>query len=539
MHLLNFWPFIPWKRLHPIALDLFVGEPASYIGNILYNCKKMHEIGTPFVCSKFDWLKTYKNVPRYNKFPLNNSGYLDCDAGEEFLNIYGRTLKERLVEILDENNLEKIYGYCKADSFSSRVTLWLLSELKSEGFIKDALLHLILPNANEGTQQHENVLDALKNTAVHIENKNIDSVVLLKNEVHGRNAKNSKGVPDISRCLEIIKKSFLIHPSSPIPDFFYSKNQILTYSYGCKKYPKKNDLIHEHVEAMTTLAIIQNFISANLNNNCKKAHFVLQIHPKYKNYDLSTTILQTARKLLPQTTTISTCIITSRSQYIEIAGVFAGIKTDIAKSYAITDESSDEESSVIPKDKAPTPEPIQLPKIDQASVIPQIKSYAIVKTDVLDSMAIHALSCLEPVTKECFGTVYADKEGKIVKYHPIDSEEYTLRYQNAVKFTAEFYEHVRRLSKLYEDIGLRLAGDNHSHPDGPPLQSKADKEFNRSFWKTARNTCFITAIWYGRGNKEWKLQKNGFEAVKEIAGKLVKIRAYAGGENTDKMLKII
>lgn len=166
-------------------------------------------------------------------------------------------------------------------------------------------------------------------------------------------------------------------------------------------------------------------------------------------------------------------------------------------------------------------------------------SQVIVSKEILDSMAAHAISCLEPAVKECYGTVYADKEGNIVKYHPFDSEEFTLRTEGSVNFTGEFYYHVKRLSKLYEHLGLRLAGDNHSHPNGNSQQSNNDIAFNESFWRNSRNTCFITAINGGSGSSDWIINKNGLEAKRKIGEHLIKTRAYAGTGKGKKKIIII
>ena len=202
----------------------------------------------------------------------------------------------------------------------------------------------------------------------------------------------------------------------------------------------------------------------------------------------------------------------------------------------IFDFSSQEDDTDPPPDEEDAP-PLPLPETDAE----QDPSAYIVKVteDVLNSMAIHAISSMKPVVKECYGTIYANAQGVIVKYHPIDSEDYTLRSSSRVSFTQEFYNHVRRLAELYKAIGLRLAGDHHSHPNGSPEQSENDIAFNKSFWKTRRNTCFITAISkHADGNEYWEVRSNGYEVSRKMGGYLVRIRAYAGSGNDGKKIII-
>jgi proteasome lid subunit RPN8/RPN11 len=540
MPLFNFWPFVPWNR-YPYILDIFIGDTVSYLGNSMYDCRKIHEIGTPFVCSSSDLLKKYRNVPKKHKFALNYQRYLEHNSADEFIDTYGFVMKERILKIIDEHGIGFVYGYCNSDVITSGVTSWLLSELKSDHIVKNTSIHLMLPGTNINNQLQSSTSEVLKSTGMQIKRKDIDSVVLFPDE--NNELSNLQNLNPISSCLEIIRKSVFGDCNLDISciDHSFLRNNISTYGYATRKVPISHDLLYEYVEDITTRCIRNNFISADLGDKCRKAYFVFQIPRNYGEHfgNIRKSVINTARKYLPRSCGIHVGGTICRSKDLKIAGLFSVIKIGIAHRF-IPDESPliKEESASIPHENLL--EHLPLPQDStNTSEAPSIRTHAIIKSEVLDSIAIHALSCLAPKIKECYGTVYADHEGMIVAYHPVDSEEYTLRDHNTVKFTPEFYDHVRRLAKLYNDISLRLAGDNHSHPSGVPLQSNADMDFNKSFWKTDRNTCFITATGDGNGGKEWEFKDNEQEATKEIGGRLIKIRAYAGGTNTEKKLKII
>lgn len=218
---------------------------------------------------------------------------------------------------------------------------------------------------------------------------------------------------------------------------------------------------------------------------------------------------------------------------------YQGVKGSIFNGHVVPDDMLQPRPTPAPlPNPQPSPEPDILPLLppDADTIVPQFETN--ITPEALDSMAVHAISCLKPKVRECYGTIYANSNGTIVRYHAIDSEEFTLRTRSAVNFTPQFYEHVRTLADIYKNINLHLAGDNHSHPNGYPAQSSNDIAFNSSFWKTARNTCFITGTDKGRGKDFWTLHDNGFEARRKVGNYLIRIRAYAGSGDEQKKIII-
>jgi len=501
------------------------------------------------------------NLRNNRKMPItcDCSGKNMCE-GEKLFEQKSLSMIEDIREIVEEHDI--YYVQCNniaGRGDSAKLELYIATEMIAQGIVYGAVLQTILPTLKDDPTTIANALDCIQETAKKVENGDIPSWILIQN---GRIANNNSGDlknRDLNIALveEIILRSFIIQGNPfDVSDYFkyFLKSDSPKYRISTRGYAHKHlnrwhngTFINEYLTDVTAKAIKENWLGADLSEQCHRAYIVVRADPKFINDNNLTLIQKVAVNLLPRTAVTVAQYPVKGAQTIEIAALFVGIKTNIIQDFidrlnevAPKTEQADEESPWNIIDKSFRPETIQLPQVDiQISKTPVIKSHAIVKADVLDSMAIHALSSLEPTARECYGTIYADNDGKIIKYHPVDSEEHTLRDGNSVKFTGEFYEHVRRLSKLYEDIGLRLAGDNHSHPGGIPLQSNADMDFNKNFWKTDRNTCFITATGHGNGSKEWEIRDNEQEASKEIGGRLIKIRAYAGGTNTDKKLKIV
>lgn len=180
-------------------------------------------------------------------------------------------------------------------------------------------------------------------------------------------------------------------------------------------------------------------------------------------------------------------------------------------------------------------------------VPPEYKPGVVAITEhVLNEVALHAAVHDEDGdSQEIYGTLYANPEGVVRYYNPIDSEEYVLRNNVSVVFKPAFKRHLKELARHHKEIDHRLAGDAHSHPtSGVPKQSSQDKSFNQRVWSNERNTELIVGISDGSGPDEWTLKdveaEEGTETVearKEIAGKLVRIRAYSG-TNAPKDIEI-
>lgn len=112
--------------------------------------------------------------------------------------------------------------------------------------------------------------------------------------------------------------------------------------------------------------------------------------------------------------------------------------------------------------------------------------------------------------REVYSTIYADEDGVIRHWHPVEHPDFLETRRNSINFTANFFKHLRNLSRLRkEDIDHRLAGGAHSHPNtGQPRQSPADKRFARKVWRNQRNTMFIIGINEGDGPDEWTISDN-------------------------------
>jgi proteasome lid subunit RPN8/RPN11 len=182
-------------------------------------------------------------------------------------------------------------------------------------------------------------------------------------------------------------------------------------------------------------------------------------------------------------------------------------------------------------DDAPSREPT-LPRPPRSTTddtpVPEDRPNSVtVSHSLLDEIAAHAVATPET---EIYGTIYADEQGRVRHYHPIESEEHVLRSQSAVRFQSAFYDHVRTLAQLYDDIDCRLCGEAHSHPSGSVQQSQADKEFSQKFWRTERNTCFIVGVKEDIGPARWEVIED--VARKQLGSCLVRIKAYSGAGGT-------
>lgn len=173
---------------------------------------------------------------------------------------------------------------------------------------------------------------------------------------------------------------------------------------------------------------------------------------------------------------------------------------------------------------------------------PQYKPGVVAITEhALNEIALHvAVHDEDGESQEAYGTLYANQQGVIRYYNPVDSEDYVLRQTTSIEFKPAFKRHLKELARHHKEINHRLCGDSHSHPStGVPKQSAQDKIFNQRVWSNQRNTELIAGVKKGSGPDEWQLVEvdDTIEARKELAGKLVRIRAYSG-TNDSKEIEI-
>lgn len=141
--------------------------------------------------------------------------------------------------------------------------------------------------------------------------------------------------------------------------------------------------------------------------------------------------------------------------------------------------------------------------------------------------------------REVYSTVYADEDGVIRHWHPVEHPDYLEARRNSIKFTSNFFKYLRRLARQRnDDIDYRLAGGVHSHPNtGQPRQSPADKRFARKVWRNQRNTMFIIGVKEGNGPDEWTISDDGKEVSRQSNEYIVRIRAFSG-ENESKKIRL-
>jgi hypothetical protein len=343
---MNFWPFVPLKPVNHLAVDVFAGTGSSRIGNALYGYRRMDRIKVPVIITSKIEIDEYKNVPKRNKFIVSRDGNgKDREKGEEMVSLRGHEIKSFIADILEEHDLKTIFGFCTgAGGTSSKLIPWLLPELKSDGYVDNATIFAIMPNIGEGHELLLNAMNFLEEMALLLDNKKIDSLVLIEN---GRTVSNdssdySKTNLAIARCLEIIGKSLLpdsngrmaLDPSDA-KKLIFSKSNMLTMGYANLKMNRRHNdsLITGYISDLTRRVITNNWAGTEIESNCKRAYFVLRADPRYLSSNNLEIMAKVAKELLHSASVTVSDYAVPRSNIIEVVGIFVGIQTDIWSRY--------------------------------------------------------------------------------------------------------------------------------------------------------------------------------------------------------------
>lgn len=344
--MLNFWPFTYLKSNYYLAIDLFAGTGSSRIGNALYGYRRMSRIKIPVILTSKIEIDKYRNVPGENKLVVSRDGNgKDREKGEETISLRGNELKSFIIEILQQHDIKTLFGFCTASGgTSSKLIPWLLSELRESGYVDNATIFAILPALSEGTEMLSNAIDFLEEAALLLDDKKIDSLVLIEN---GRVEKTdssdySETNLSIARCLEIISRSLLPDSNGRVAldpsdarKLIFSKSSTLTMGYANLKMDRKHSdsLITNYISDLMKRVITNNWAGAEIKYNCKRAYFVLRADPRYLNSNNLEIMQKIAREHSPNTSITTSDYAVPRSNIIEIAGIFVGIKTDIWSRY--------------------------------------------------------------------------------------------------------------------------------------------------------------------------------------------------------------
>lgn len=143
--------------------------------------------------------------------------------------------------------------------------------------------------------------------------------------------------------------------------------------------------------------------------------------------------------------------------------------------------------------------------------------------------------------QEVYATLYCDDQGLIRHSHIVEDEHFLEQRRSSISFKQPFYQYLQYLAQIYQNISHRLCGDVHSHPGGIPEQSPADKTFSKRVWNNPqRNHNFIIALTDATDDApdNWTVTNNGQEVHKQLNGHLLRIRAFAGGTNEPKQIRV-
>lgn len=343
---MNFWPFFHSDPNYYLAMDLFAGTGSSRIGDALYGYKRMSKLKIPAILTSKIEIDKYNNIRKKNKFVVSRDGNgKDREKGEEMITLKGHEIKNFVADLLHEYDLKTIFGFCTASGgTSSKLIPWLLTELKEDGFLDNATIFAIMPNISSGYELLSNAMDFLEESALLLDSKKIDSLVLIENDRIERNDSSdySRTNLAIARCLEIIGGSLLpdsngrvaLDPSDA-KKLIFSKSSTLTMSYANLQMGKNqsDSLITNYISDLIKRVVSHNWAGADIENQCKRVYIVLRADPKYltsNNLDIMQSI---TKELAPDASIMISDYAVPRSKMIEVAGVFTGIQTDIWKRY--------------------------------------------------------------------------------------------------------------------------------------------------------------------------------------------------------------
>lgn len=208
--------------------------------------------------------------------------------------------------------------------------------------------------------------------------------------------------------------------------------------------------------------------------------------------------------------------------------------------------SPTERTRTPPTGEMPSPPGGTGPGLVPAGDAPASQDPGVVDIDehVLNEISSHAVAHDGEVGqrgREVYATLYCNDDGVIRHSHIIEDEAFLERRQSSITFKAQFYRYVRHLAQIYRNISHRLCGDVHSHPGGIPKQSPADKAVSKKVWNNPRrNHNFIIALDDASDDApdRWTVVADGVEVRKRVNGHLLRVRAFAGGTNDPKQIRV-
>jgi proteasome lid subunit RPN8/RPN11 len=214
-----------------------------------------------------------------------------------------------------------------------------------------------------------------------------------------------------------------------------------------------------------------------------------------------------------------------------------------------SDTSTDDEETAgesAPTDQVPSPPGGTGPGLVPAGDAPASQNPEVVDIDehVLNEISSHAVAHDGEVGhdgQEVYATLYCNDEGLIRHSHIVEDETFLEKRRSSIRFKKAFYQYVQHLAQIYGNISHRLCGDVHSHPGGIPKQSPADKAFSKKVWNNPRrNHNFIVGLDDADddGSDQWTVVEDGNEVQKRVNGHLIRVRAFAGGTNEPKQIRV-
>lgn len=340
---------IPGQRYRPEVLMHGSGTGACLAINNIAGYPRMDDRIALFLahCSERE-RALLKNIKKDRKISITKEGSgKNREEGKRLLEQKGPGMIEDIRTIVEEHDI--LSAQCNntaGGGTSGESEPYLATEMISQGIVDSVVLQTILPTIKEDPIIIENAVECIQETAKKVENGDIPSWILIQN---GRIAKNDTGNfkntdLNIARVEEIILRS-LITQGNPfdVSDYFgdrilKSKSpryRISTKGYARKQLNRRHNgaFANEYLEDLTTKAIHENWLGSDLTEQCQRAYMVVRADPKFINDNNLTLIQNVAQNLLPKTAVSVAQYPVKRAQTLEIAGLFVGLKTNIAQDY--------------------------------------------------------------------------------------------------------------------------------------------------------------------------------------------------------------